>query len=188
MIENILILDTETTGLDPSKGSQLIEVGALLYNIKHKQVIQTLSTLLRCEENPVQNINHIDPMWTKVPKEELAAIKFLGFMSRQASFIVAHNAKFDKKFMDTIDVDNVFHEKKWLCTKDDFKWPVITFRNRLQDICEALGVPYVNAHRSLADCNLLVQCFDKVSDLERRFNEAAEGCGKNRFTNSNRYR
>lgn len=178
MIENILILDTETTGLDPMKGSKVIEIGALLYNLKHQQVIQTFSTLLRCEENPVQDINHIDPLWTQVHKEELAAIKFLGFMHRQASFIVAHNAQFDKKFMDTIDVDPTFKDKKWICTKNDFRWPVSMFRNRLEDICNAMGVPYVDAHRALADCTLLAKCFDRVNDLEQRMESASRISGK----------
>lgn len=170
MIENILILDTETTGLDPSKGCKVIEIGALLYNLKHKQVIQTLSTLLYCDENPVQNINHIDPAWTQVPKEELAAIKFLGFMARQAQAIVAHNAQFDRRFMDTIEVDEEFREKKWICTKSDFEWPVPLNRMRLEDICNAMKVPYINAHRALNDCSFLAQCFDNIADLEDRFN------------------
>ena len=75
MIENILILDTETNGLDPSKGAQVIEIGALLFNIHHREVIQSLSTLLYCDNNPVQEINHIDVEWTQVHKEEGAAFR-----------------------------------------------------------------------------------------------------------------
>jgi DNA polymerase III subunit epsilon len=181
MMENILILDTETTGLDPFKGAKLIEIGAVLFNLKYKQVIQTLSTLLACDENPVQDINHIDPQWTRVQKDQGAAIKFLGYMARQAYAIVAHNAHFDKKFMDTIDVDNEFKQKKWICTKNDFKWPVILFRTRLEDICNAMGVPYLNAHRALIDCTLLAECFKKVNDLETRMNCIFNYVNKNRF-------
>ena len=34
-IGNVLIVDTETTGLHPDKGAKIIEIAALLYNIKY---------------------------------------------------------------------------------------------------------------------------------------------------------
>lgn len=181
MIENILILDTETTGLDPSKGCKVIEVGAILFNVKYRQPIQMMSTLLSCEDNPVQKINHIDPLWTQVPKEELAAIKFLGYMTRDASFIVAHNAPFDEKFMKTIPVDLPFSEKRWICTQRDFKWPVQLFKYSLEAICHAMGVPYIHAHRALTDCMFLSLCFQKIPDLLERLEAAAQGQANNRF-------
>lgn len=193
MIGNILILDTETTGLDPSKGAKVIEIGALLFNVKHKQVIQSLSTLLWCDENPVQEINKIDPIWTQCPKEEGAALKFIAHMSTQSSFIVAHNAEFDKKFMDTLALWHPFKDKHWICTKKHFSWPVNLFRMRLQDICEAMQVEYVNAHRALADCNLLSECLKKVDDLGERLERAANITYKNSYvrpdklTDRNRY-
>ena len=177
MIENILILDTETNGLDPSKGAQVIEIGALLFNVHHRQVIQSLSTLLYCDSNPVQEINHIDPEWTHVRKEEGAAIKFLTLMARQCSLVIAHNAIFDKKFIHTLirspGIEDLFN-MQWVCTKKDFKWPVNLFRYRLQDICEAMGVSYINAHRALTDCTFLAECFKKVDDLESRLYNASK--------------
>jgi DNA polymerase-3 subunit epsilon len=181
MIENILILDTETTGLDPNKGAKVIEIGAILYNVKNKVAVQTLSTFLRCETNEAQHINHIEPAWTQARKEELGAIKFLGLMARQASFIVAHYAQFDKKFMDTIPTDSHFEQMKWVCTKKDFKWPMPLIHFRLEDICKALSVPYVDAHRALIDCSFLASCFSKVIDLEQRLEDAARGSMNNRF-------
>lgn len=168
-MKNILIIDTETTGLDPLKGCKIIEVGAMLYNVKHKQILQNFSTLLPCEENPVQDINHIDPEWTRSHENHNAAIQFLKDMAKNSDAIVAHNASFDKKFLRTIpELDSEFWVKRWICTKNDFKWPVQLYRNRLQDICTAMGVLYSDAHRALTDCNFLAMCFSKVSDLEMR--------------------
>ena len=182
MIENILILDTETTGLDPSKGAKVIEVAALLFNVEHKQIIQSISTLLTCDDNPVQEINKIDPLWTQCNKVELAALKFVGQMSNESSFIVAHNAEFDKKFMETLDIWHPFKDKQWVCTQKNFGWPVQLFRMRLQDICEAMGVQYINAHRALADCTFLAECFKKVDDLGERMERAASITYKNSYT------
>jgi DNA polymerase III subunit epsilon len=192
MIDNILILDTETTGLEPAKGAQVIEVAAHLFNIHHREIIQTVSTLLACDNNPVQDINNIDPEWTRVRKEEGAALRFLGCMSRQADYIVAHNAQFDKKFMNTLKFDGHFSQMQWICTQRDFKWPVQLVRYRLQDICEAMGVAYVDAHRALTDCNFLADCFKRIDDLDKRFYNASQELKSNDFglphTNPNKFR
>lgn len=173
-MENILILDTETTGLDPNKGSQIIEIGALLYNVKHRVVLQSLSTLFPCEENPVEDINHISAESTR----ENYCLSFiptaLMAMADTAQACLAHNAQFDKKFIRLLGVGHHLLSKKWICTKDDFKWPVPLYRTRLEDICTAMGVPYVNAHRALNDCAFLAACLSRVEDLSNRLNSAGE--------------
>jgi DNA polymerase-3 subunit epsilon len=188
VIENILIIDTETSGLEPQKGAKLIEIGALLYNVKHKQILQTLSTFLPCDENPVQHINHIDAEWTRCNMGTLAAVHFLYEMADHASFLVAHNAHFDEKFLNTYPLDSKFRERKWICTKRDFEWPVQLFRNRLEDICSAMGVNYVNAHRALTDCTFLASCFGKISDLEQRLECAGQIVMKNDIRCGNTFR
>ena len=169
-VRNILILDTETNGLHPSKGALLIEIGALLYNIEHRKILQTLSAFLPCYENPVQHINNIEPVWT-TQADGKWSVDALMDMSYNADCIVAHNAQFDKAFIESVVwEEHEFWKKKWICTKNDFKWPVHLARNRLQDVCNAMGVPYVDAHRALIDCHFLADCFSKVSDLQERFN------------------
>lgn len=172
MIENILILDTETTGLDPQKGAKLIEIGALLYNVQHKIVTQVLSSFFPCEENPCENINNIKSEWTKLGMSYASAIEMINGMAKHAYLVVAHNAEFDRKFMATLKCE--VNNKRWICTKRDFRWPVTLFRNRLEDICKAMDVPYVNAHRAIADCTFLANCFTKVSDLEIRLQQAEQ--------------
>ncbi len=186
MIENVLIVDTETTGLEPKKGSVLIELGAILYNVRHKAVIQSFSTLFPCEENPVIDINGISVESTQVKFNRSLVVPFFANMADFAQAIVAHNAQFDKKFIDTIDPQPPvrFTQRKWICTKSDFEWPVPLYRNRLQDVCAAMNVPYVEAHRALNDCNLIAQCFSRVPDLERRINYSK----KNAFSNGGSFR
>lgn len=184
MTGNILILDTETNGLYTAKGCKTIEIAVILFNLKYKSVLQAFSTLCPCEENPVENINHIPAGLTKekYPYSELfeentfeKQTKYfmdsilLG-MADAADAIVAHNAKFDRDFVATLTGcgDNL-SRRKWICTKSNFTWPVPLSRLRLEDICNAMGVPYVNAHRAMNDCQLLAQCFGKVDDLESRF-------------------
>lgn len=196
MIENILIVDTETTGLMPDKGDKIIEIGAVLFNLKHKTILQSFSTLFPCHNNPVERINHIKAEATqcnypfvvnpykqeskeawKNPVEEvivydeiIMADSILIAMANAADACVAHNAEFDKRFIKTLNCGTAFLNRRWICTKAHFTWPVPLGRFRLEDICNAMKVPYDNPHRALVDCLLLAQCFERIDDLEARFN------------------
>lgn len=168
-MENIVIIDTETTGLEPSKGAKIIEVAAVLFSVKHKTILQSFSTLLPCEHNPVENINHIKVEFTNAPFSLIKMNEVLLMMVDSAEACVAHHKAFDMKFVDLLPCGKEILNKKWICTKTNFPWPISLSRYRLEDICNAMRVPYVNAHRALMDCLLLAQCFEKVNDLEDRF-------------------
>ncbi len=177
-MENILIIDTETTGLSPEKGAKLIEIGALLYNVKHKVVLQSFSTLLPCGTNEAEHINGIKPEWTQINVEQKLGYMNLTNMYAHSKCFVAHNSAFDRKFIEAYG----FIAADWICTQKDFQWPVELFRHRLQDICEAMGVPYVNAHRALNDCNLLAECLSNVDDLQERLIQAKQRADRSLVT------
>lgn len=185
-IETVLILDTETTGLHPDKGSQMIEVGAILYSAKHKCVLQSFASLFPCVENPVEHVNNIKPEVTQEPMPHKLVLPHLIEMANNAQACVAHNAEFDIKFLDATwpQIPQKWKERKWICTKKDFKWPVPLYRNRLEDICNAMGVPYIDAHRALIDCHFIALCFSKVADLVLRLDQA----GRNSFSMSTNFR
>ena len=170
MINNILILDTETTGLSPEKGDKIIELALLLFNVKHKSILQSFSTLFPCYENKVQSINKISPELTQL-KYSTEYFNYILDLIANSDAIIAHNADFDKRFVLTLPYGEIFTNKPWICTKNNFTWPVPLSRLRLQDICLAMGVNYTDAHRALQDCILLSKCFEKVEDLEYRLNK-----------------
>lgn len=171
-MKNIVIIDIETTGLSPLT-DKIIEIGALLFNIEHKIVLQTCSFFLPCNNNPVEHINNIKAEWTSKHRSHSGGILMLRNMIKQADAIIAHNAKFDKGFLLEIPyLKKVLSSATWLCTKDNFKWPVALPRKRLQDICSSMGVDYVGAHRSISDCEFLAKCFSKVDDLQARLEDS----------------
>ena len=57
--KNLLILDTETTGLD-AHTDFCIEVGAILFNVGKRSVLSQISFLLPVNENPAESINKIN--------------------------------------------------------------------------------------------------------------------------------
>lgn len=199
MIENVLILDTETTGLFPDKGDSIIEIAAVLFNVKHKTVLQCFSTLLPCVTNPVEKINHISAestqceypfvskkflsveevrdIWNNpfsdetILYDEMVSYNYiLSQMANSSQACIAHNAQFDRGFVKQLECGEHLLSKKWICTKRNFTWPVSLTRFRLEDICNAMGVSYLNAHRAMTDCLLIAQCFEKVEDLQVRIN------------------
>jgi DNA polymerase III epsilon subunit-like protein len=92
---------------------------------------------------------------------------------------VAHNAEFDKAWIETREeLTGLSHEKKWICTKRDVKWPVHKGCSlSLVNICVDLSVPIHTSHRALADCTLLLGALDQIVLLE----DFLKNSGKGRF-------
>lgn len=173
---NILILDTETTGLEPANGS-LIEVGAIYYNVPSRTIMQQVSTLFFCDDNPAYDVNRIPVDALKQTDSDIAKCTFSAFliMLSRCDAVVAHNAKFDRSWIESSanqQISEMSQAKKWICTKEDFEWPVRPGTPlNLVHIAVAMGVPVLSAHRALTDCHLLAQCFDKINDLPERLAE-----------------
>ena len=165
---NIVVLDTETTGLS-EKEHKVIEIAAILYNIEHKAMLQCASTLITCYENPVENINGISPAVTQLDYSLTPALVMIESMADNAVALVAHNAQFDQKFVKAMNgFTTEFYHKLWICSKRDIKWHIPLPRMRLQDICEGCQIPYSNAHRAMQDVRLLTACLAKLPNLQEQ--------------------
>jgi DNA polymerase III subunit epsilon len=156
-INRLLVLDTETTGLNPAVDCT-IEVAATLYDIEHNAPIASFASLIYAESNEAEEINQIPTkllstiaianvnVWT--------AIRVLAGMS---DVIIAHRAEFDVQFVPGF-IQTI---KPWACSKFDMVWP----RGRpergehLVHLALAHGVPVFSAHRAMADVDTLVRTF-----------------------------
>ena len=91
----LLILDTETTGLDPQR-DHCIELGAVLFDLPRRSVLSQVSLLLPCDQNPAQAVNGIDPVLTQQPQPWQQGLQWFEALLASADLVVAHNAAFDR--------------------------------------------------------------------------------------------
>jgi len=175
-MKKILILDTETTGLDPADGAVVVELAAILFDVELRDVVAQCSVLLPSGSNDAQHVNRIKPELTRsAPKVMSPMLKAFYAMAHEADYAVAHNADFDRKwFGDGGSLPAL--ELRWICTMDDVKWPKNTKRGRPSVVSLALDyeVPVWAAHRALTDCVYLAEVMKREPDLTRLLIEALE--------------
>jgi len=98
---SLIILDFETTGLSPDNGDRAIEIGAV--KLENGVVTERFQELMY----PGRPVSHFIADYTGITNEMLStAAPCHEVMARFADFIqgqnlVAHNASFDKRFLDS---------------------------------------------------------------------------------------
>ncbi len=159
----LTVFDTETTGLDPTKGHRIIEIAAV--RIEGNTILeeQTFVSYVNPERSippEVRQINHIDDsMVADAPTIMEVLPKFLDFA--KGSLLVAHNASFDMGFLQS--------EKEFcwgyvelpecLCTmKLSQSLDPSAFRHNLDAIAQRMGLVLpTDRHRALPDVLLTAQ-------------------------------
>ncbi len=160
-MKRILIIDTETTGLDPAV-DKAIEVAAILYSIEYATVIAAYSSLMRNDGNAAESIN-------RIPAAALADVPAwdhawspIGGMLATAGAIIAHNAEFDRGFVPR----DLLEALPWVCSKNDLEWPKQEKPGMsLVSLALAHDLGVATAHRAMADCDLLARLFTRSREL-----------------------
>ena len=147
--DEVVILDTETTGLDP-KRCELIEMAAI--RVRGNAIIDSLETLVNPNTRIPQEITELtgirseDLIGAPAPKE---AVKMLADFAG-SSTLVAHNASFDQSFI-------MPHAKAGTLTGewvDTFALAQIVLprlkTHRLADLARAFGC-HIPSHRAMDD-------------------------------------
>ena len=171
---SVLIVDTETTGLDKEK-DEVIEVGCILFDVSSRCVLSQLSFLLPVSSNNAEYINRISPKVSNIPQPWEEAINLFSRIVEHCDLIIAHNVEFDKKWFGQGKLPTL--NKKWVCSLDDINWSFkksLKSRPSITDLALAFDIPVWNLHRALSDCYYLAEVFKRCSNLEEMLSKAAE--------------
>ena len=161
-----IVLDTETTGLDPSKGDRIIEIGAVEL-LEHVPTGKTFHVYLNPErkisEDSIRIHKITDSFVDDKPFFRDIAEEFLSFLGN--SPLVIHNAQFDLNFIN--------HELKKIYITN-FNSPVIDTLHlarekfpgssvSLDSLCRRFNIDITartrNGHGALTDCHLLSEVY-----------------------------
>jgi len=174
-MEAILLADFECSGLDATK-DQIVEVGAILWSVKHRCTIECFSTLIPAAQNAAEVANGI-PVGVlcnpNLPSSIKSALGRFDDLAEYADCIVAHHAEFDRGFYAAAPKHAEDRTQlAWVCTIEDFIWPKVTASNGLVAKALAHGVGVLDAHRALTDCQTIERCFRVIPDIDARLEAA----------------
>ncbi|PMI94755.1 DNA polymerase III subunit epsilon, partial [Vibrio splendidus] len=115
--DSVIVLDFETTGLSPNMGDRAIEIGAV--KLVNGEVVDTFQQLM----NPGFRVSGFIESYTGISNRMLSTAascsevmdEFADFI--QGSQLVAHNASFDKRFLDAeLDFISRDYTGKFACS------------------------------------------------------------------------
>ncbi len=124
---SVIVLDFETTGLSPAMGDRAIEIGAV--KLCHGEVVDSFQQLM----NPGFRVSGFIEGYTGITNRMLAnAPSCEHVMAEFAQFIqgaplVAHNASFDKRFLDA-ELERIGHH-----SSQPFACSMLIARRLIQD-------------------------------------------------------
>ena len=157
-VTRVVLLDTETTGLDQSK-DQIIELAIVRVDVDNATGLPV---------GPVQVYDGLEDPGRPIPKEVVAITGItdadvqgqrldeaqVAAIMQGVDLVIAHNAGFDRPFVEARLP--YFANLPWACSFADIDWKAQGRGSaKLESLAQALGLFY-DAHRAEMDCHALL--------------------------------
>ena len=180
----VIVLDTETTGLD-SKTESIIELAMLsvLVDAATGAPVGPVS-IYESFEDPgkpippqITEITGIDDSMVQGQRIDDAAVHDL---VAQADLVVAHNAGFDRPFVEARFP--VFASKAWGCSFQGIDWKKEGSGSAKLEFLAAERGWFYDAHRAQVDCHALLQVLaSPLADGQTGLSRLLAGAGQSRY-------
>ncbi|MEE0451241.1 3'-5' exonuclease [Peptacetobacter sp.] len=165
--EVFIVVDLETTGLNPFEGNEIIEIG--ITEIKNGKIVRSYSRFVKPEQEIPPFITELtgisNEMVANEDTIEQVLPRFRKFIG--SNTIIAHNAKFDIKFLNYyLNKLGLEEIKDYICTLELLK-KVSSYggkNKKLATACEYYGIENKNAHRASSDTQATAELFLKIRD------------------------
>jgi len=168
MNKKLIVLDTETTGLEVDQGHRVIDIGAIVLKDRKKtnEYFQSYLNPERLIDTEAQEIHGIsNEQLEKEPKFSEIAESFLEFV--QDSVLIIHNAPFDLGFLNSElqRASSNYPRLEEICEIEDTlilarkKFP--GRRNKLDDLADRYEIEGYDRtfHGALVDANILADVY-----------------------------
>ncbi|WP_101772802.1 3'-5' exonuclease [Peptostreptococcus faecalis] len=170
--DEYIVVDLETTGLSPEKGSEIIEIGVT--EIKSGEIKLNYSRLIKPKKIEIPDeITRITNITTDMvlnePEIEVVLPKFRNYIGNRT--IIAHNAKFDIKFLNYYLINMSLEPiSDYICTLEMLKLNKLYKgkNKKLATACEYYGINNKSAHRADSDTLATAELFLKIREEIRR--------------------
>ncbi|MDX2471708.1 MAG: 3'-5' exonuclease [SAR324 cluster bacterium] len=181
--------DFESTGLNPSGGDEIIELGAVRSTGRKVLFTECFQTLVKPSKKPSQSSSQIHGiMWESLidqPKTPHIWPEFCQFLD--GSVLLTHNGSFDQALIENGQDISLDFSRPWL---DTLILGAYIFGDQAELSLEALGQRFglddLNRHRALGDAKLTALVFVKLLEPLRKkgivsLNQAVEVCKNHPF-------
>ncbi|NQU16547.1 MAG: 3'-5' exonuclease [Candidatus Saganbacteria bacterium] len=166
-----IVLDIETTGLEPAK-HEITEIAAL--KIEKKEVVDIFNTLIKPKQKIPYQITQLTGITQEMvddkPSFKEIIPQFLTFI--KGFNLVAHNSAFDIPFIKHhLGLNDKTLDNKTLCSLKISRLFLPQLRNhKLNTVAEHFGITAKNRHRAMGDVEATFQLWFKLLELSKKKN------------------
>lgn len=166
-MQEYVVVDLETTGLDPYKGCEIIEIGVT--EIINNEIVRNYSRFVKPKKEIPAFITEITNISNEMVENEecieYVLPRFRKYIGNRT--IIAHNAKFDLKFLNyylkELNLDPI---ESHICTLELLKKNT-SYKGKnkkLETACAYYNIENKNAHRADSDTLATAKLFLKIKD------------------------
>lgn len=164
------IVDVETTGMSPKYGDEVVEIGIILFRFNavchdEVEIVETYQSLREPTDPIPYSVTRIHGITNDMVLGKTLDYAKIESMFSRAEFVVAHNANFDRSFLETLVPMSI--DKPWKCSCFGIPWKRHGLENRqLGTLRDYFGITHDEAHRALADCEVVLEALKRPNYLK----------------------